>query len=173
MPKILLSVSHRKQRLRSAECLPACVAMVLDYLGQAIEYDALLSLLRTRFAVGTAAEITVSPAVARRHAAGFLAGHVTMMVLAGEPVLVWDEQPVWRVPACLHLPGLSEVSIVGFIEVDARTGEIIPLSPDQIAEMQRRADDIATRFTLPVHPGGASCVRPHSPSRRAPCSPFS
>ncbi len=55
MPKILLNVSHRKQRLRSAECLPACVAMVLGYLGQPVEYNALLSLLRTRSDVGTAA----------------------------------------------------------------------------------------------------------------------
>jgi ABC-type bacteriocin/lantibiotic exporter with double-glycine peptidase domain len=55
MPKVLLSVSHRRQRPQSAECLPACVAMVLDYLGQPVEYDALVSLLRTRFAIGTAA----------------------------------------------------------------------------------------------------------------------
>ncbi len=55
MPKILLNVSHRKQRLRSAECLPACVAMVLGYLGQPVEYNALLSLLHTRSDVGTAA----------------------------------------------------------------------------------------------------------------------
>jgi len=99
-----------------------------------------------------AGEITVSPTIAQRHAAGFLAGHITMMVLAGEPVLVWGEQPVWRVPACLHLPDLGEVSIVGFIEVDALTGEIIPFSPDQIAAMQRRANDIATRFTLSATP---------------------
>lgn len=55
MPKLLLTVSHRRQRPQSAECLPACVAMVLDYLSQPIEYDALVSLLRTRFALGTAA----------------------------------------------------------------------------------------------------------------------
>jgi hypothetical protein len=74
-------------------------------------------------------EITVSPTVARRRAAGFLAGHVTMMVLAGEPALVLGEQPVWRVPACLHLPGLGEVSTVGSINVDALTGEIISPPP--------------------------------------------
>jgi len=95
-------------------------------------------------------EITVTPTVARRRAAGFLAGHVTMMVRAGEPVLALGEQPVWRVPACLHLPGLGEVSTIGSIDVDALTGEIILLSLGQIAAMQRRADDIATRFTLPT-----------------------
>jgi ABC-type bacteriocin/lantibiotic exporter with double-glycine peptidase domain len=55
MPKILLNVSHHRQRPQSAECLPACVAMALDYLGRPVEYDALVSLLHARFAVGTAA----------------------------------------------------------------------------------------------------------------------
>jgi hypothetical protein len=99
-------------------------------------------------------EITVSPAVARRRAAGFLGGHVTMMVLAGEPTLVLGEQPVWRVPACLHLPGLGEVTTVGTVDVDALTGKVIPPSPDQISTMQRRANDIATRFTSPTTPAG-------------------
>jgi ABC-type bacteriocin/lantibiotic exporter with double-glycine peptidase domain len=55
MPKTLLTVSHHRQRPQSAECLPACVAMVLDYLGQSVDYDTLVSLLRTRPALGTAA----------------------------------------------------------------------------------------------------------------------
>jgi hypothetical protein len=91
-------------------------------------------------------EIVVSPTEARRRAAGFLAGHVTMMILAGEPVLVVGDPPVWRVPACLHLPGLGEVSTVGSIDVDALTGKVVPLSLEQIAAMQRRADDLAICF---------------------------
>lgn len=94
-------------------------------------------------------EITVSPTLARRRAAGFLSGHVKMMVLAGEPVLVLGKQPVWRVPACLHLPGLGEVSTVGAIDVDAMTGQVIPPSLDEITAMQHRANDLATRFTPP------------------------
>ncbi len=97
-----------------------------------------------------AGEIRVSPTTARRRAAAFLAAQVKMMVLAGEPVLIWGEPPIWRVPACLHLPGLGEVSTVGSVDVDALTGQILPLAPNQIMIMQRRADDIATRFTLPA-----------------------
>ena len=55
MPKLLLNVSHRRQRAQSAECLPVCVAMVLDYLGHSINHKTLLSLLGTRGDVGTAA----------------------------------------------------------------------------------------------------------------------
>jgi len=97
-----------------------------------------------------AGEIRVSPTTARRRAAAFLAAQVKMMVLAGEPMLIWGKPPIWRVPACLHLPGLGEVSTVGSVDVDALTGQILPLAPNQIMIMQRRADDIATRFTLPT-----------------------
>lgn len=44
MPKNLLPVSHWKQR-QQADCLAACAAMILSYLGQTIEYDQLLRLL--------------------------------------------------------------------------------------------------------------------------------
>lgn len=91
-------------------------------------------------------EIAVSPTTARRRAAGFLAGHVTMMVRAGKPVLVFGERLRWRVPACLHLPGLGRVTEIGTVDVDALTGDIIPPSSSQIAYMQRRAHEIATHL---------------------------
>ncbi|MCL5998087.1 MAG: C39 family peptidase [Chloroflexi bacterium] len=39
-----LPVPHREQT-RPSDCLAACVAMVLDYLGQPVPYDRLLALL--------------------------------------------------------------------------------------------------------------------------------
>lgn len=98
-------------------------------------------------------EIKVSPVAARRRAGGFLAGHVTLMVLPGEPVLVLGEaRPVWRVPALFHLPGLGAVSPVGVVEVDALTGEVISSSSEQTRAMQRRADDLVTRLSLSPAP---------------------
>lgn len=41
----LLPVSHRKQ-LQPSDCLAACAAMVLDYLGVPTNYEELLKLLR-------------------------------------------------------------------------------------------------------------------------------
>lgn len=43
-----LAVSHRRQ-YQQADCLAACAAMVLDYLGLPIEYDQLLRLLGIRY----------------------------------------------------------------------------------------------------------------------------
>lgn len=99
-------------------------------------------------------EITISPTLARRKANGFLAGHVTMMVSAGQPTLILSEQPIWRVPAILNLPQLGEVGTLGAIDIDAQTGKIILPSPKQISRMQELAHAIAAHFASPTTPAG-------------------
>ena len=97
-------------------------------------------------------DIAITPDKARRRASGYLAGYVTMMVLAGEPVLVMSSEPKWRIPAVLHLPGLGPVSTVGTVDVNAQTGEIIPLTAEQILIMQERANEFALRLTPSANP---------------------
>ncbi len=90
-------------------------------------------------------EIAVSPVQARRRAAGFLAAEVSMAIRAGDPVLIAGKRSVWRVPAQLHLPGSKEKStpIIGSIDVDAITGNVIPLTSDQVSSLQNQADAFA------------------------------
>ncbi len=45
MPTPWLLVSHQKQRHR-ADCLVACVAMILDYLGKQVRYGRLIKILK-------------------------------------------------------------------------------------------------------------------------------
>jgi hypothetical protein len=97
-------------------------------------------------------EIAVSPVVARRRANGFLAGYVTMMVTAGQPMLILGENPAWHVPAVLCLPGVGEVGTVGHLDIDAQSGEIILPSDEQIAQMQEVAHAIAAHFALSPTP---------------------
>ena len=47
MPKVSLSVPHQLQQ-SDADCLAACAAMVLAYLGREIDYALLLELLGIR-----------------------------------------------------------------------------------------------------------------------------
>jgi hypothetical protein len=103
-----------------------------------------------RVEVQFAGEIAVSPALAKRHAAGFLAMEVSMAARAGTPVLITGQRPVWRIPACLHLPGseAAEAPVIGSIDVDALTGDIILPGPNQIAAMQRHADALAAHHPL-------------------------
>ena len=93
-----------------------------------------------------AQDIAVSPTMAQRQANGYLAQYVTMMVMAGTPTLFLSQQPVWRVPAVLSLPGLGEVSTIGTVDVDAETGKIIPLPETQLSRMQEIAHALAAHF---------------------------
>ena len=89
-----------------------------------------------------AQEIAVSPVQARRKAAGYLATEVSMAIRAGDPVLIAGQHPLWRVPARLHLPGSKDelMPIIGSVDVDAVTANIVPLTPDQILSLQDQAD---------------------------------
>ena len=92
-------------------------------------------------------EIGISPTIALRRARTFLAGKVTMMSRVGEPILVLGQQARWRVPAYFNFPHLGEAGTLGSIEVDAQTGEVIPLTTEQIAAMKERANVLAFRLT--------------------------
>lgn len=96
--------------------------------------------------------IKVAPESARRRANSYLSMDVAMEFQPGEPVLLWGERPVWRMPVHLHLPGLGQVTTLGFIEVDAMTRAVIPLSQEQINKMRARAHDIVTRLTPATAP---------------------
>jgi hypothetical protein len=91
-------------------------------------------------------EITIPPDAARRCANGYLAEEVALFVIAGEPLLVLGDTSVWRIPAILRLRGFGEVATVGSVDVNAHTGEPHPLSSEQIREIRRRANELATRL---------------------------
>lgn len=92
-------------------------------------------------------EIRIAPETARRKAGSFLAGHVSMMVLPGEPILIAGTSPIWRVPAQLYLPGIGEAAHLGDIDVDAMTGVVIEPAQSIILKMQTRAHEFATHLT--------------------------
>ena len=97
-----------------------------------------------------AQDIATPPTLAQRKANGYLAQYVTMMARAGTPTLFLGDKPIWRVPAILSLPSLGEVSVIGTIEVNAETGEIVPLSESQLNKMQEIAHALANHFASPA-----------------------
>ena len=92
-------------------------------------------------------EVAISPDVARRRAGGYLSREVALFLIAGEPELILGERVLWRVPTILRLRGLGEIAVVGSINIDALSGEPIPLSPEQIDTIRERANDLANRLT--------------------------
>jgi hypothetical protein len=97
-------------------------------------------------------EIPVSPDLARRRVNGYLTQEVAMFIVAGEPMLILGDQSYWRVPAILRLRGFGKLAEVGILCVDAQTGQVKPLSEDEIRAIREHAHDIAARLASPSEP---------------------
>ena len=95
-----------------------------------------------------AQDIKISPALAKRKANGFLAGYVTMMVPAGQPVLHLGDTPFWQIPIQLNLPQKEQVDILGFVSLNAQTGDLNPLTDTEITQIQDLAHAIAKHFKV-------------------------
>lgn len=90
----------------------------------------------------------VTSGEARRRAQGYLTAEVAMAMRPGEPSLIGGNKPVWRMPVWLHIRGFGLVEIMGSLDVDAATGEVIPWSPAAIQEVQDKADVVARNLAL-------------------------
>ena len=92
-------------------------------------------------------EIAIAPDLARRRANGYLGSEVAMSMLAHNPRLVVDGQPLWRFDIDLCLPGLGYIATLGSIDVDAMIGAVVPLTANQLTSLQERADALAARLS--------------------------
>ncbi len=103
-------------------------------------------------------EVTVAPDVARRRANGYLGSEAAMSMLAHNPRLVVDGQPLWRFDIDLCLPVLGYIATLGAIDVDAMTGAVVPLTSTQLTSLQERADALAARFASALRVDGQRSV---------------
>ena len=74
---------------------------------------------------------SISASATRRLVNGYILDWVSDCMLAGDPDLVRlsNEILIWRVPVYLTRIGVGKVGLVGWVDVNAVTGEII-ISPD-------------------------------------------
>lgn len=88
-------------------------------------------------------ESRVSPALsadqATRKANGYLVMEVGMFFGAKDPVFLPLTRPVWQVMVYFQMYDVGPLN-VGFLDVDAITGQVIPLPVDQIETMLDKAD---------------------------------
>lgn len=75
---------------------------------------------------------------ARRRANSYLARFVSTGYRAIEPELVLLEEPIWQFVIQYKVPTLAPIR-VGLLEVNALTGEVLPLTINQIETMRDRA----------------------------------
>jgi hypothetical protein len=82
---------------------------------------------------------------ARRQANSYLSMVVGLQVIATDPIFVPLDRPIWQFLVELRLPRTGTVGIFGMLDVDACSGEVIPLTNDQIQQIWKRGN-AATEF---------------------------
>jgi hypothetical protein len=85
----------------------------------------------------------VSRLFARRRANLYLNEVVGFFLTPTDGALIPLDPPVWQFPIQLHLPRSGDLGILGTIDVNAQTSDVVPLPAAQIAEIQRRANALA------------------------------
>lgn len=97
--------------------------------------------------------VQVTSEQARRIVSRWLLEQVSDMMRAESPTLVVNGRSVWRVPTVLTATHIGAVGLVGVMDVDAVTGELID------AENRRAgliANGVKLAETLPPYPGPRS-----------------
>ncbi|MBI4769999.1 MAG: hypothetical protein HY784_06185 [Chloroflexi bacterium] len=106
-----------------------------------------------RLSLDVSAEIKVPAAEARRRVTAFLLNNVSYLAVGDRrPDLVIGERILWRVAINHTLPGFGTPGRIGTIDVDVETGEIQPVSPEQLEAMKRRAAALAIHYPLDTSP---------------------
>lgn len=75
---------------------------------------------------------------ARRRANGYLIDQLSLHYSATNGVFVSLSPPVWRFAVRFRLPRLRSPESMGTLDVDARTGEPLPLAPEQLQHIRDR-----------------------------------
>ena len=102
---------------------------------------------------GTFSEVVaVSPKEAKRKANNYLSLNVATGIYADDPTLVCGNEAYWKLGLSLRLPDLETTEIPGAVEINAVTGEVNPIPPNQLKKLLDIVDDIAKRLTLETAP---------------------
>lgn len=75
---------------------------------------------------------------ARRRANGYLTKYVSMYFGATNALFLPLEPPIWQLSVIFRRNQLEPVQL-GFLDIDAQTGQVIPLTDQQIHQLRQRA----------------------------------
>jgi hypothetical protein len=90
----------------------------------------------------------ILPLQAKIKATGYVTDYIAFFATAeDQPVLIEGKPPLWRVAFVLRLHGHGKVCDLGFVDVNALTGEVLTLSEKEITTRQNRARHAAEAVT--------------------------
>lgn len=94
--------------------------------------------------VSLTAHINVTGQTAQRKVSNLLLDEVGNLLYEEQPNLVVGTELLWRVPVWLALPTTGPLGEVGYLDVDAQTGEIL-FTRQQLDEIAERGNALARR----------------------------
>jgi hypothetical protein len=97
--------------------------------------------------------VSLSAEDARRKVNSFVHHEISYLMRGDTPSLAVAGRVYWRVPVILTFPSYGPLGAVGSIDVDVETGEL-DVNADRIAEIKRRAQDLAARSSPQTTPAG-------------------
>ena len=94
--------------------------------------------------VKVSAQVNVTAFSAQRKVSKLVLDQISHLLFGDAPSLVLSDRALWRVPVRLAFPTTGPVGIVGEIDVDIQTGEVL-VSETVLQEIEARAADLARR----------------------------
>ncbi len=86
--------------------------------------------------------VNITAFTARQKASGYVGDQISHLMGGGDPTLILTNGTlVWRVPIMLTMPSQGTIGVVGFLDVNARTGSLM-IPPDFIDQVETRAQEI-------------------------------
>lgn len=101
--------------------------------------QAKLQMIQNGVATHESSRPMLSAARATAKANGYLSKYVGVLFGAEEPVFLQLDRPVWQLSITFKMNDIGPLT-VGLLDVDAFTGEVLPLSAEQILMIQERTD---------------------------------
>ena len=92
--------------------------------------------------IDRAFEIKVTAAQAQRKVDRWLLEFVSVIMGADPPTLVVGERAVWRVPAHISFPNVGHAGVVGTVEVDVETGDMLDNTEEKAEQFHKCGADI-------------------------------
>ena len=86
--------------------------------------------------------LNITAFTASQKVSGYVAGKVSHLMKGDTPALLFSQgRLVWRVPIVLATPVRGPVGIVGTLDVDARTGQLL-VNPSLVKQIESRAQSL-------------------------------
>lgn len=94
--------------------------------------------------------VNVDAVTARRTVSGWVGGYVSTSCKGHTPELVIEQDhPFWRVPVVFTRVGVGIVGEIGFVMVDAQTGEMLDATEQHATEMIESGVSLVRRIPAP------------------------